>query len=817
MGVIMRNMLQDIRGELRRWAKSPILTIVVLLTLAIGTGANAVMFSIIDSVLLRPMPYRDSNQLMALGTINSDGPTDSGSWLNYKDWKAQAQTFSDMAAYDELEEVIEIPNQDPVHVTAVETTTNLFSMLGVRPTIGRDFLRDEDQDGKACVAILSAKFWHHQFDGRNSVLGQKITLNGMVCDIVGVMPEGFSLPPHEPSIWFPLHPGPAVQSRAIQFLEVLGRLKPSTTKNVARQELDVIGNRLAHTYPEDRETSISLTPYLQKVTHKARLALLALLGAVGLLLLIACANVANLQMASALARRREFAIRTALGAEKVRLIRQLLTEKLLLAFVATGLGVALAYSSLNLLKGIGADTIPRISEVHIHVEVYFAMLGVAVLTAGVFGLVPVFQVSRQSIEFALRESATSVSGSRSKQALRDILVVSQLSLAILLLASSGLLMRALLGLLHENRGFATEHVLRLQTSPSPNQARGRNLTATLYGPELEKIREVPGVKSAAFVTYLPLAEEAGNTHVGFTIIGQPATNDHSLALLNSISEEYFNLLQIPLLRGRFFTLQDNLDHPPVAIVNEAFAKKYLGGEDPLNKQFRLGGPDQAALPLMVIGVVGDTRQQTLAMPTEPEIYLSFRQIQPNTIWDNVLLNQIMSVVVRTHSDSAMVSRAVQEAIHQVDPGQAVYHVESMEDVIASSVHDRRLGFSLVAVLAVLALLVACAGVWSVLSYTVGQRTRDIAVRIAMGATRGNLIWMIVFRAIALCAVGLTIGTAGAVLCGYLMRSLLVGISPWDPVALSGTILILLLVTILASLYPALRAASVEPVQALRSE
>ena len=813
----MRNLLQDIRGELRRWAKSPSLTLVVLFTLALGTGANAVMFSIIDSVLLRPLPYKDSHQLVALGTVNSDGPTDSGSWLNYKDWRAQAQTFSDMAAYDELEEVIRIPNQDPVHVTAVETTTNLFSMLGVRPMLGRDFLRDEDQDGKPCVATLSANFWRHQFAARDSVLGERITLNGTVCDVVGVMPEGFSLPPHDPSIWFPLHPGPPVQSRAVQFLEVLGRLKPSTTMSAARQELDVVGKRLAQTYPEDRDTSISLASYQQKVTQKARLALLALQGAVALLLLIACANVANLQMAGALARRREFAIRTALGAEKMRLVRQLLTEKLLLAFVATGLGLVLAYGSLNLLKNLGTETIPRINEANIHVEVYFAMLGVAVLTAGVFGLVPVFQISQRSIEPALRESSTAVSGSRGKQFFRDVLVVSQLSLAILLLASSGLLMRTLLGLLREDRGFTAEHILRLQTSPSPNQAKGRNLTTTLYGPELEKIREVPGVRSAAFVTYLPLAEEAGNTHVGFTIIGRPATNDHPLALLNAISEEYFSLLQIPLLRGRFFTQQDNLEHPPAAIVNDAFAKKYFAGEDPVGRQVRLGGPDQAASPLLVVGVVGDTRQQTLAMPTEPEIYLSFRQIQPGTIWDNVLLNQIMSVVVRTHGDSAAVSRMVQAAIHQVDPGQAVYHAESMEDVIASSVRDRRLGFTLVAALAGLALLVACAGVWSVLSYTVGQRTREIAVRIAMGATRAKLIRMVISQAVVLCGIGLTIGITGAVLCGYLMRSLLVGIHPWDPLALSGTILVLVLVTILASLYPAMRAASVEPVQALRSE
>jgi len=813
----MRILLQDIRGELRRWVKSPGLTVLMLLTLALGTGTNAVMFSIIDSVLLRPMPYKDSGQLVALGTVNTDGPTDSGSWLNFKDWSAQAQTFSGMAAYDELEEVVQVPDQDPVHVTAIETTTNLFSMLGVRPMIGRDFASDEDQDGKPCVAILSANFWRHQFGARGSALGEKIILSGAVCDVVGVMPEGFALPPHDPSVWFPLHPSPAVRSRAVQFLEVLGRLKPATPVSSAREELDIIGKRLAQTYPEDRDTSISLTPYQEKVTQKARPALLALQGAVGLLLLITCANVANLQMASALGRRREFAIRTALGAEKKRLVRQLLTEKFLLALAASALGMALAYGSLELLKRLGLEIIPRINEINIRGEIYFAMLGIAVLTAGVFGLAPVFQTSREEIELALRENGTAVSGSRAKQIFRDTLVVSQLSLAILLLASSGLLMRALLRLLQEDRGFATEHILRLQTSPSANGVKGRNLAVTLYGPELDKIKEVPGVKTAAFVTYLPLAEEAGNTHVGFTIIGRPETNDHPLALLNAVSEDYFSLLEIPLLRGRYFAPDDALNHPPVAIVNDAFTKKYFGGEDPVSKQIRLGGPDQAAAPLMVVGVVGDTRQQTLAIPTEPEIYLAFRQIQSGTIWANILLNQTMSFIVRTHGDSGQLSRAIQTAIHKVDPGQAVYHVETMEDVIADSVHTRRLGFILVAVLAGLALVIACGGVWSVLSYVVGQRTREIAVRIAVGATRGDMIRMVMFRAVRLCVVGLMIGIGGAVLCGYFMSALLAGVAPWDPPALIGTSIILLLVTILASLYPAMRAASVEPVQALKAE
>jgi putative ABC transport system permease protein len=814
----MTSILQDVRAELRRWRKNPGYTMIMLLMLALGTGANAVMFSVIDSVLLRPLPYTDSSRLVSLGTVNPDGPTDSISWLNFKDLRSQAQSFSDMAAYDELETAVQIPNQEPVHVTVVESTANLFQMLGIHPMMGRDFLPDEDQDGKPCVAILSASFWRNHLQARESILGEKIVLSGTPCSVVGVMPAEFNLPPHDPAVWFTLHPAPAVMNRSIQFLEAIGRMKPGTSTTLARQELDVISKRMASAYKEDEGTSVSLTSYQEKVTKKIRPGLLAMQGAVGLLLLITCANVASLQLAGALSRRREFAIRSALGAGRMQIIWQLLTEKLLLAFVATALGLVIAYSSLGILKHLGAEIIPRINELSIHGEVYLAMLGVSVLTAAIFGLAPLFHSTGQEIEQGLRENGTAVSGGRSKQVFRDALVVTQLGLAVLLLASSGLLMRALLRLLNEDRGFVAQQTLRLQTSPSTNIGKGRDLTITLYGPELEKIKAVPGVKTAAFVTYLPLTEEAGNTHAGFNIVGRPPASENNapLALLNAISEDYFRVLEITLLRGRFFQQDDNLDHPQVAIVNDAFTKKYMEGDDPLGKQIRLGG-DAALPPVTIVGIVHNTRQQTLALPPEPEIYLSFRQIQPNTIWENVLLKQIMTYIVRIQGNPLAPSRAIQAAIHEVDPDQAVYHVESMEDVIDTSVSTRRLGLTLVVVLAVLALVVACAGVWSVLSHAVGQRTREIAVRIAVGATRKDMMRMVMLRALWLCVIGLGIGVACAVMCGYFLMTLLAGIHPWDPPALLISSLILVLVTILASLFPALRAASVEPVQALKAE
>lgn len=810
----MNRTFQDIRYELRSWRKNPGFTLVVLLVLALGTGANAVMFSIIDSVLLRPLSYSESERLMSLGTVNTEGPTDSASWLNFKDWSAQAQSFSGMAAYDEEEAAVQIPAQQPLHVTVVETSANLFQLLGVQPAIGRGFLPGEDQEGKPCAAVLNAGFWQTQFHASRSALGERINLNGTLCTVVGVMPQGFQLPPHDPALWFTLHPSPSIMGREVAYLEVIARLRPSATRNEAQQELNIVGARLAKTYAEDKDTGIAITPYQEKVTKKARPALLALQGAVALLLLITCANVANLQLASALSRQREFAIRSALGAAKTRLVRQLLTEKLALVLVATGLGLGLAYGSLGFLKSLGAKSIPRINEVSLHAEVYLAMLGISVLTALAFGLTPVFQTARQEIEPALRENGSSVSGSRGKRVFRDALVVSQLSLAILLLACSGLLMRALLRLLNEDRGFVAEHILRMQTSPSANLDKRRDLASTLYAPELEKVREVPGVKSAAFVTYLPLSEEAGNTHVGFSIVGQPTSDQKNppLTLLNAISEDYFRVLQIPLLHGRFFQPDDALDHPPVAIVNDAFIKKYMGGEDSVGKHIELSG-----LHLTIIGVVRDTRQQTLALPTEPEIYLSFRQIPPDTVWTNVLLKQIMTMIARTQGDPAAPSRAVQAAIHGIDPDQAVYHVESMEDVIAASVSVRRLGFALVAVLAGLALIIASAGVCALLSYAVSQRIREIAVRIAVGANRNDMIRMVMLRALWLCALSLGIGVGATILCGRFLTAVLAGIQPWDPPVVIGTSLILFLITVLASLYPALRAASVQPVLALRAE
>lgn len=626
----MQTILQDLRYGVRQLRRTPAHTLLAVLILALGAGANAVIFSVIDSVLLRPMHYPNAQALVALNTRNPTGDVGSVSLPNFEDWRAQSHSFSGMAAYSLQSSSLRRPDAEPRRVDSIQATADFFEVVGTQPLLGRTFLPGEDKPGKPCVLVLSAALWAGYFGSDPEIAGKTVDLDAKSCTIVGVMPRGFTFPQDlNDGVWTTLHPSPDLINRGTNFLDVIARLKPGSSLSAARSELATIAQRLAATYPaEDKGKRIEATLYQDLVTGDISTSLWVLLAAVGVLLLITCANVANLQLARAIARKREMAIRAALGAGRLRLGRQLFTESVLLALAGTGAGLALAYESLGVIKSVAGNVLPRAGEIELHGEVCAALFGVAGITALLFGLAPILQTARQDIEAALRQTAAAVNGSRRTQWFRDLLVVGQLSLAVMLLGTSGLLLRTLYHLLQEDRGFNAQHVLTLTTNITENTYKGRDLAAAVYEPELDRIRRLPGVKAAGAVTFLPLGH--GSASASFRVIGQAPVpgKQPPHAALNAASDGYFRALQIPLLRGCFFNSGDAPSTPRVAVINDVLARRYFNGQNPIGRQIAFDDPDSAAHPLTIVGVVRGSRQQALAQPPDPEIYLCYRQIPP---------------------------------------------------------------------------------------------------------------------------------------------------------------------------------------------
>ena len=808
----------DLKAYIRQLNKHRVFTMVVLLMLTLGAGADALMFSVAYSVLLRPLPYPHGDRLVQLNSVSPSGEPTSVSWLNFKDWQAQSKSLTDLSAYLVQSSSLKVSDGDNTRVLAVNATTNFFNLLGVSPMLGRTFTSDEDQPNKPCVAVLSETLWRKNFAADSAVAGKAIRLDNEPCTVIGVMPKGFSFPVgNDGGLWLPLHP--TITSRGTGYLSVIGRLNPGETLARGKSDMELIAQRLSDSYPtENKGMGAKITFYRDVVTGNVSTALFALIGAVVLVQLIICANVGNMQLARAIGRKREMAIRIALGAGKWRIARQLFTESFALALVGSAVGLMIAHESLNLLKKLAANVLPRINEIQLYPQVVLALVVTAGLTAVLFGLVPLFQTSEEDLESTLRENGRGVNGGRRRTWMRDVLVVGQLSLAVILLFGSVVLLHSLYRLLQQDAGFSSQGVLTMRTSIAGEIYDGRNLASTQYYPQLDRIRQLPGVESAGFVTFLPLS--LGHTTAVFNIVGQANGNPQypPKAALNAASEDYFRTLRIPLIRGRFFSQSDGPEAARVAIINDALAQRYFRGQDPIGRQISFGDPDYIAHPLTIVGVVHGSRQQTLAEPPEPEIYFALHQVPPSSLWTQILLRNVMSYVVRTQgaSPESLVGE-VRSAINSVDSSETLFDIQTMDNVVAQFVQDRRLGLILLGIFAALALIVAVLGLYAMLSYNVQQRRPEIAVRMAMGARRVDVLQLIAGRAFRLTIIGLTIGIVGAILGSQIISRLLYGVKSWDPITLLATCAILVLITVPAALLPAFRAASVNMLQALRTE
>jgi putative ABC transport system permease protein len=797
----MEGLIQDIRWAARTLRKSRGFTVVAMLTLALGIGASTAMFTLVNGVLLRPLEYRESERLVMLWEWSwrrdAAGPT---SPLNFFSWREQSESFAAMAATTDRPRNLTGAGE-PEEVLARLTTGNFFEVLGVGAQLGRTYRESEEPEP---VVVLSHRLWQRRFGGDPAIVGRTITIHDQPRTVIGVMPPDFHSVGARPELWIPAEFPRDWHGR---FLQVVGRLRPAVTLEQARTELTSIHARLAEAHPEaNTNWTTHLVPIHEQVTGEVRPALLVLLGAVGLLLLIACANVANLLLGRAAARRKEMAVRLSLGATRRRLIRQTLTESLLLAGAAGALGLVLAvWGTRTLARLLPADlTLPRLDQVGVDARVLGFALAVSLFTGLLFGIAPALFASAVRLAEALRDATRGTTVGRS--GLRRGLVVVEVALAVILLIGAGLLGRSLDGLLRVDTGLREEQVLTMRMTLAGARYDDDAAMRNFYGELLPRLEALPGAAAVGGVMYLPLTGQKMGHVFYVEDRPRPREGEEPGTDLRVIAGDYFSALGIPLLRGRAFDARDHADAPPVFVINEELARLHFAGEDPVGK--RLGipwiGEDISG---EIIGVVGSVREMGPTAAPSAAIYQAYAQMP----------SPQMTLVLRTRGDPLALASAAAAAVREIDSDQPVAEVRTMEQVMASTVARPRLILYLLGGFAGVALLLAALGLYGIISYTVTQRSHEIGVRVALGADRADVLRMVVSQGLWLTLTGLLLGLLGALAVTRVMQSLLFGISATDPPTLAGVALFLAGVALLASYLPARRATRVDPIVALRSE
>ncbi|HKP86346.1 MAG TPA: ABC transporter permease [Blastocatellia bacterium] len=802
----METLIQDIRYGIRTLLKNPGFSAVAILALALGIGANTAIFSVVNAVLLRPLQFDKPDQLvlvwekrMALGRVrNPASPPD------FADWKAQNQVFEEMATFtpggfsltggDEAE-----------RLQGANVSPSLFTVLRAQPRIGRAFQDDEDKAGNNHVVILSNGLWQRRFGSDPEIVGRTMRLNEQTFTVIGVMPADFSFPNRTTELWVPLTLDPEDQNnRGGHGLNVIARLKSGVTIEQAREEMDAIAGRLEQQYPNvNTGHGVNVFPLYEEVVAGSRPALLILLGVVALVLLIACANVANLLLARASARQKEIAIRTALGARRGRIVRQLLTESVLLSLAGGVIGALLALWGLDLLLAVGADTIPRAKEIKIDAAVLGFTLLVSLITGLIFGLVPALQASKPNLNESLKEGGRNVSASFRRNPVRSLFVIAEVAICLVLLIGAGLMIKSFARLLNINPGFNPENVLAINVSLSGSKYREREQVTAFYKQVLERISSVPGAKDSAAVAALPMAGGFGSRY--FRIEGRPPTppGQGNNANVNIITPGYFQTMNIPLIAGRDLDERDAGKSPEVTIINQEMARRYWPDEDPLGKRLAVGdGPWRT-----VVGVVGDVKQSALEAETRPEMFWPYYQTGV----------PFATLVVRTTGKPEAMIAAVRSEAQTVDKDLPLYNIKTMEQVISESVSNRRLNVLLLGIFGGLALVLAAVGLYGVMSYSVSQRTREIGIRMALGANRRDVTRLVVGQGMVLALTGVAVGLGASFALTRLMSSLLYEVSVTDPITFAALSLLLIGVAGMSSYIPARRAMKVDPIVALRYE
>jgi len=816
----MQTLLQDLRYGLRILWKSPGFTAVAVLTLALGIGANTAIFSIVNGVLLRPLPFANPGQLISIGGFDTRRapaiPNQAVSYPDFADVRARNHSFTDVAAY--LDNEYTLTGAGPsLHVNAEFVSASLFHLLGIQPVLGRGFLASEDEPGHL-VAALSDEFWRRHFNGDTTVVGRPVNLNGRTYTIIGVMPAGFQFPVRTQArdIWLTFSrlamtddpkDTPMTAQRGNESLRVVARLKPGVALDQANADLSSIARALAAEY--NSHAGLGARYHLEDLVGDTRTPLLVLFGAVGLVLLIACANVANLLLARASGRGREIAIRAALGASRGRVIRQLVAESLALSLAGAVVGIAAASSTLTAILNLYPSNLPRAQEVNIDSRVMLFTVGLAIATGIIFGLAPAMQVSKPNLSEAMREGGRSGTASRGHNRLRSGLVVAQTALGVTLLIGAGLLIRSFNRLSHADLGFNPAHILTASF----------DLSETRYNPDQQdrfvqelfnRIRALPGVTAAAGAIPLPLNDD--HFVISFNLLDHPVpeANEPSSGFYD-VAPGFFETMQIPLVRGRTFDGRDQRNSAPVMIVTQEFARKYFPNEDPIGKRVKIGAGDGVARASYktreIVGVVGDIRNSDLVKPAAAAYYVPL----PQLMWGPPTLT------IRTQGDPNNITGEIRKILASMDPDAPLYDVRTMEDYLALDLGRARFQSVLLGLFAGIALLLTAVGLYGVMSFTVVQRTSEIGIRMALGANKKDVLRMILARSFSMTGLGLLVGILGAFALTRLLSSLLYEVGPADPLTFVAVALILGTVSLLASYVPAWRAAKVDPMVALRYE
>lgn len=814
----MNTLLQDIRYSIRMLAKNPGFTAIAVLTLALGIGANTAIFSVVNAVLLQPLPFPEASRLVTIFGTHSklNERSRALSYPDIADLRTMNTVFEHVAAYDESSVTFVGPG-GPLHLDAASVGADMFSVLNVSPILGRSFAPDDDRAG-AYVAILSYRLWQTQFHGDAGVIGKAIALDGHSYTIVGVMPGGFTFPldSDPPELWttFSMLSTPAngqkpeSEYRGSHFLRAIARLKPGVSLAQANQETGIIGERLTKQYP-DTNTYMGLRAVsaLDALVGDVRPQLYILLGAVGLVLLIACVNVANLLLSRATGRQREIAIRAALGASRGRIVQQLLIESAILSLAGGACGIAIAVWGSEMFARLAAHQIPRLAGAAVDSGALAFTFIVSVATGMLFGIAPALQLSRLELVETLKESGRSGGQSSRQSRLRSLLVVTEMTLAVILLSGAGLLLKSFFRLEHVNPGFAPHGVLTYEIDLPGSRYSKQEQQESFFRELFERVGNLPGVQASSGAMPLPLSGDSIRTSL--EVEGHPLPKSDSLHVhLRLVGTDYFRAMGIPLLQGRDFKNADRAGAPEVVIINKELADKSFPGENPLGKRIKPGfGRGDQDRWREIVGVVGNVKHAALDRPDTIECYLPQDQEGNGTMWG----------VVRSNVPTASMLSAIREQVALMDKDVPVYNVETMDHYVAHSVALPRLDSTVFAIFSGLALVLAVVGIYGVMSYGVAQRTSEFGIRMTLGAQRRDVLRLVLRQGLKIAAIGVVVGVVGAFAAARLLGSLLFGVSPADPLAIAGAVFVLVACSLLACYIPARRATRVDPMVALRYE
>ena len=810
----METIWQDIRFGVRMLANKPGVTVIAVIALALGIGASTAIFSVVNSVLLRALPYPNGNRLVMIWEQNRPRSRDRNvvSPANFQDWREQSQVFEGMAAF--FASPFNLTGLgDPEEATGMAASTELFDVLGAHAMLGRTFTKEDGVQGKDNVAVLTYGFWQKHFGGERNVVGKTFALDGQTHTVIGVMPEGFdffvkenSFVKKSPEFWLPLVFSPNSRVRAGRFLSAIGVLKPGVTFDQAKAEMNALGARLEQQYPDfNKGWGITLVPLHTQFSGDLKPALMILLGAVGFVLLIACANVANLLMARSVARQKEFAIRAALGAGRSRIIRQLLTESLLLALTGCLIGLLLTRWGIDALLAISPRDLLSLTTVNIDKRVLGFALVLSVLTSLIFGLLPALESSRPKTNEALKEGGRGTTGGRSHRVL-NWFVVAQVALSLMLLVGSGLMIKSLMRLQSVDPGFDPNNLLLVSISLPRATYPDAPRKIDFFQQLLAHVRQLPGVRAAGAASGPPFAGLPAAT--GFDIEGQPPlpSSQQPVTDVRVVEQDYFRTMGIPLLKGRTFTDREVEHESHVVVISEALARRHFANENPLGKRITIDMKEKND-PCEIVGVVGDVKWKGLDLPTRSMIYWPHAELPYSS----------MTLVIKTGGDPVSMAGAIQREVRALDKEQPISEMRAMKELLADSISRARFATLLLSIFAVVAFMLASVGIYGVMSYSVTQRTNEIGIRIALGASERSVLGLVLKRGLILAVSGVVLGLIGSIALTRLMTNLLFGVSATDPLTFTLVPILLTAVTLVATYIPARRATKVDPLVALRYE